>query len=163
MKLAGNNKPVICSSCRQPPMVRDPQPDYVDFEADYAGPLAKLDPQSDVNVYVDNIVICEDCVRKAAQMLGMDHVERYRGEIEAKDGYIAELEKEGTKKDRAISDLSYTVGTLIDHPVKRPAGKPQLRGPESHQSEVKALRSARAKAEKISKAKRKVASGADGK
>ena len=139
-------------------MVREPQPEYVDFEAMYEGPIV-TDPQSEVTPYLDKIVICEDCVRQSAQLLGMDHVERYQSELEAAREVIKEFERESRKKDRAISDLTHTVGTLIDHPVKRPAGKPQLQGPESHQEEIKQLRSNRSKAEKISKAKRKVASG----
>lgn len=161
MRLAGADKPIRCSVCFQPPMVREPQPEYVDFEAVYEGPVV-TDPQSEVTPYLDKIVICEDCVREGARLLGMDHVERYQAELEAAREQLKESEREARKKDRAISDLTHTVGTLIDHPVKRPAGKPQLQGPESHEKEIKQLRSNRSKAEKISKAKRKVVSGADG-
>ena len=62
------------------------------------------------------------------------------------------LQKEVDEKDRMVSDLSHTVGALIDNPVKRPAGRPQLRGPATHENQIKALRSHTAKTSKKSKA-----------
>jgi hypothetical protein len=135
-------------------MAFDPRPEFVDFGSAFDGPVIDDPNAPEEKVYVDKIVVCEDCVSQASRLLGFDKVERYQNELEALGEHVLSLEKQVKAKDRAISDLTHTVGTLIDHPVKRPAGKPQLQGPETHQDEVKKLRSSRAKAEKISKAKR---------
>ena len=141
-------------------MVSDPQPEYVNFESAYDGPVID-DPNSTVKTYIDKIVVCEDCVRQGASLLGMDHVERYSSELEAQKGYIAELEKEITSKDKVISDLTYTVGTIMDHPVKRTSGRPTLRAPETHEQEMKEYRKRRANAAKVSKAKKESSNGAN--
>lgn len=161
-RLCGADAPTVCAVCLQPPMAFDPRPEFVDFGSAFDGPVIDDPNAPGEKVYVDKIVVCENCVKDGARLLGLDHVERYQQELEALGEYIMGLEKQVKAKDRAISDLTHTVGTLIDHPVKRPAGKPQLKGPESHEEEVKNLRSTRAKAEKISKAKRKSANGSNG-
>lgn len=163
MKLCGNDLPVVCAVCLQPPMAFDPRPEYVDFGSAYDGPVIDDPNAPSEQVYIDKIIICEDCVKQAARLLGLDNVERYQQELEALGEQAIGLQKQIKEKDRAISDLSHTVGTLIDHPVKRPAGRPQLQGPDSHEAEIKNLRSNRSKAEKISKAKRKAANGSNGK
>lgn len=163
MKLCGPDTPIVCAVCLQPPMASDPRPEYVDFGTAYDGPVVS-DPNAEGNqVYIDKIVVCEHCVKQAARLLGLDHVERYQQELEALGENVVELQQELQTKDRAISDLTHTVGTLIDHPVKRPSGRPQLQGPETHEKEIKELRTTRAKASKISKAKKKASSnGSDG-
>lgn len=131
--------------------------EYVDFEAAYDGPVID-DPNADhVKVYLDKVVICESCVAEAARLLGMEYQDDAREHTAAIEAYCDQLEAEVKTKDRAISDLTHTVGTLIEHPVKRPAGKPQLRGPDDKKAEIKKLRSNRAMAEKVSKSRRKAA------
>lgn len=130
--------------------------EYVNFESAYDGPVID-DPNSTVKVYLDKVVICESCVAEAARLLGMEYQTDSREHLAAVEAYCEQLEAEVKTKDRAISDLSHTVGTLIEHPVKRPAGKPQLRGPDDKKAEIKELRSNRSRAEKVSKAKRKAA------
>lgn len=163
MRLCGNDTPTVCAVCLQPPMAFDPRPEYVDFGSAYDGPVIDDPNAPSEQVYIDKIVICEDCVKQGARLLGLDNVERYQQELEALGEQILGLQKQVKEKDRAISDLSHTVGTLIDHPVKRPAGRPQIKGPETHEEEVKNLRSNRAKSEKISKARKKATNGSNGK
>jgi hypothetical protein len=160
MKLCGNDLPVVCSVCLQPPMAFNPRPEFVNFESAFDGPVIDDPNAADNKVYIDKIVICEDCVKQGARLLGLDNIERYESENAALNEHITELEDALVKKDKAISDLTHTVGTLIDHPVKRPAGRPQLRGPETHEDEIKELR---ATGKKVSKPKKKAASGADSK
>lgn len=153
MKLCGNDLPIVCAVCLQPPMAFDPRPEFVDFGSAYDGPVIDDPNAADNKVYIDKIVICESCVKQGARLLGLDNVERYQQELEALGETVIELQAEVEAKDRAISDLSHTVGTIIDNPVKRPPGRPQLRGPQTHETKVKQLRSNRAKAEKAKKAK----------
>lgn len=162
MRLANGDLPTICSVCRQSPaLYQGAKPEYVNMEAAYDGPV--VDQGEHVpGVYVENIVICEHCVEQAAELIGMERTEVLREHVTAMEAHMDQLEAEVQEKDRAISNLSHTVGTLLDNPVKRPAGRPQLQGPESHEAQIKELRSSRSKAEKAAKAAKKVASGADG-
>jgi hypothetical protein len=164
MRLTGADNPTVCTVCLQPPMAFDPRPEFVDFESAYDGPVID-DPNAEgAHVYLDKIIICEHCVKQAARLLGLDNVERHVAEKEALVERTVELEHEIADKDKAISHLTHTVGTLIDHPVKRPAGKPQIVGPESHEDELKSVRASRARGSKVSKGKKKAAaSGANGK
>jgi hypothetical protein len=157
-----NDLPTICSSCRQSPARESggPKLGYVDFQAQYDGPVVNNpDNPTETPVYVENIVICENCIREAAALIGMadsEAMDEYRVQAEA---HMDQQDAEIKEKDRAISNLSHTVGTLLDHPVKRPAGRPQLVGPESHEEQIADLRSKRSRKERVAKA---LTSGADG-
>ena len=134
--------PTICSVCRQPPAAYEPKLTYVNAESAYDGPVVKDEANPHVpGVYVENIVICELCVREMARLLPDSYEAQAVEAHEAWKSYSENLEEEIAEKDRAISDLTYTVGTLIDKPVKRRPGRPQLRGPESHEDTIKELRS----------------------
>ena len=161
MRLVNGDLPTICSVCRQPPSAypEGKVPEYVNMESAYDGPVVDQGPNVP-GVYVENIVVCADCVRQSAELLGMENVDRLREHVSALEAHIDQLEAGQKAKDRAISDLSHTVGTLIDTPVKRPPGRPHFQGPDTHEGEIKKLRSARAKAEKAAKAS-KVAGGAN--
>jgi hypothetical protein len=129
-------------------MAFDTRPEFVDFGTAFDGPVID-DPNVEGNqVYIDKIVVCENCVKQAANLLGLDHVERYQNELEALSDHAVSLQKEVDEKDRLVSDLSHTVGALIDNPVKRPAGRPQLRGPETHEKQIKDLRKTKANGSK---------------
>jgi hypothetical protein len=143
-------------------MAFNPRPEFVDFGSAFDGPVID-DPNAEGNqVYIDKIVVCEHCVKQAARLLNLDDVSKHMAENETLAEEITQLDQEIVKKDKAIADLTHTVGTLLDHPVKRPAGRPQLRGPETHEEEIKDLRSSRARANKVSKAKKKASNGSNG-
>lgn len=157
-----NDLPTICSSCRQSPARESGRPKlaYIDFQAQYDGPVVPNPHNpSETPVYVENIVMCENCVRAAGRMLGMEDAEamdEYRAQAEA---HMDQQDAEIKAKDRAISNLSHTVGTILDHPVKRPAGRPQLTGPESHGEQLADMRSKQSRKERMAKAMAGDASG----
>lgn len=150
-----NDLPTICSSCRQSPARESDRPklSYVDFQAQYDGPVVPNPANpTETPVYVENIVICENCIREAGRLLNMEDAEvmaEYRAQAEA---HMDQQDAEIKAKDKAISNLSHTVGTILDYPVKRPAGRPQLVGPYSHQKEIKEMRSKRNRKERVAKA-----------
>ena len=155
------SEPTICSVCRQPPSAyqHEDRPGYVDMESAYDGPVVKVSDTMP-GVYVENIVICEVCIRSAARMIGMTDEKGTSDFVAALEADNDQLRAEEESMRRAISNLSWTVGYLIDHPISRPKGKPVFKGPDTHKAQIKELGSARLKAEKASKA-RKAASGAD--
>lgn len=160
MKIApSNDLPTICSVCRQSPAAHNPKITYVNMDSAYDGPVVKEDslgnpivPEGEPGVYVEAIVICEHCVIESARLLGYDKVDELQDDLAEMDAYIGHLEAEIKEKDKSISDLSHTVGTLIDTPVKRPPGRPVLRGPDSHEDQIKDMRSKEAQKGRLSKA-----------
>ena len=160
MRLCEGDLPTICSVCRQPPStyLEGQVPEYVNMESAYDGPVVRISDNIPP-VYVENIVVCEDCVKAAAGLLGMEDTGPLSEHVSGLEAYTDQLEAEVKEKDATISDMGHTIGTLLDKPVKRPGRRPQLKGPASHDKEMKELRSARTKAER---ARKKVASGADG-
>ena len=160
MRLCEGDLPTICSVCRQPPStyLEGQVPEYVNMESAYDGPVVRISDNIPP-VYVENIVICEGCVKAAARLLGMEDTGPLSEHVSGLEAYADQLEAEVKSKDAVISDLTHTVGVLMDKPVKRPNRRPQLKGPESHEKELKEMRSDRAKSERVRK---KAASGADG-
>jgi hypothetical protein len=162
MRLAQGQLPTVCSVCLQSPAAYNEKPEYVNFESAYDGPVVK-DPEraeTEAGVYVEKIVVCEHCMKEAAGLLGYTDNADAEKRADAWREYAGQLEDEVEVKDRAICNLEYTVGALIDKPVKRKTGRPQFKGPESHEAEIKEMRSRQSRSEKI---KKKAASGADGK
>lgn len=154
--------PVACSVCLQPPMVHDHSLRYVDFEVAHEGPVVtrhgdNVSPEQTVRIPIDDLVICEQCLAAGAKLIGMEVSEDVRVQLKTKDERIKELEGEIKAKDRAISNLDYSMGVFIEHPVRRPKGAPKITGPETHSADVKKQRSRRAMAAKVKKTKEKVA------
>lgn len=157
MKLCSSTDlPTICSVCRQPPVAHAPdkRPQYVNFEAGYDGPVVGHNEAEGAQVYVENIVICEHCLAEAGRLIGLSPEKELVEHVTSLEAYCEQLEAGNREKDRAISNLNYTVSTLLDHPVKRPAGKPQFRGPDERKDELKSLSRRRQKTERIAKAKK---------
>lgn len=64
MKLA-HSAPPICLACG----CAKPHARHIDFEAAYDGPTFREDGAV---VTVDDLMVCEDCLREAAQLLAID-------------------------------------------------------------------------------------------
>lgn len=142
-------KPAHCSVCLQAPSVRDPQLEFVDFEASWDGPVItrngeEVSPEQFAPVPIDDLIVCEECLRSAAKLIGMEQAEELRARVAELEGTVTERDVEIKAKDSMISHLEKTVGEAIDHPVKRPQGKPTFKGPESHDAELAQMRKARA-------------------
>jgi hypothetical protein len=153
-------KPVVCSVCLQPPMVRDNELVYVDFEVFYDGPVVtrygeRAESGQTVAHPVDDLIICEECLRAGAALIGLADSEKTDAVIDDMRAEIDALKKEISAKDKAVADLEFSMGVAIDYPVKRPARPPRVMGPKSHDDEVKRLRSTKRKADKISKTMKK--------
>src|SRR4051812_33537889 len=70
--------PTHCSSCFQ----QKPQQRHVDFSAFWDGPVfGDQEVAGGRKVVIDDLILCDDCVRAAAELLGFADVEREREEI----------------------------------------------------------------------------------
>ena len=129
MRLA-DPKPPFCAACFQ-----HSTDTHVDFEASYDGPVIEKDG---IKTPVDDLILCESCVRSAANLLGMLDPEMLLKLIQDAEGEIRELRNEVEKKDKVISDLTYTNGALAEFPVKRRQGRPHFKGvPQEVKDELK--------------------------
>lgn len=153
MKLS-DPKPVACSVCLQPPML-NPDQRFVDFEVVHEGPVINRygedKPENFTAMPLDDLHICEECLRAGAKLIGMEGAEDIRDQLAQKNAELEALRVELKDKDAAISNLTYTVGTLVDHPIKRPTGKPKIVGPEDKADELAEVRKRRRIASSVSK------------
>lgn len=89
-----------CSSCGG----HYPDRVYVDFDAAYDGGTIKLD-DSTVPYSIDDNIMCEDCVREGAQMIGMVDGEESKARI-------AELEEQVETRDELLKDQDEAIKGL---------------------------------------------------
>lgn len=137
----------------------DPDQRFVDFEVAHDGPVVSRyghdAPENFTAMPVDDLHICESCLRAGAKLIGMEGAEDIRDQLAQKQAELDGLMVELADKDRAISNLHYTVGVLVDHPIKRPTGKPKIVGPDDKEKELTEHRKRRNVAAQVSKAHKK--------
>lgn len=106
-------KPALCAACFQ----AKPESVFVDCHADYDGPTFRDDAGGLQSI--EDLKLCEDCVREAALVLALD-VQPVRE---------TELERDQAREDAeswreyALS-LETTYGNRPE-PIKRPPGRPR--------------------------------------
>lgn len=145
MRIAQKTPPA-CACCGQPHMVSGGQ--WVDFEAAWDGPVLDTgEGNSRVAVSIDDLVVCEKCVRQAGELIGLENAPDLRGQISEQRKEIEELRKEVRAKDRTISNMNATVETAIKFPIHRPSGKPKITGPKEVDEGLKKLRLSRKQSE----------------
>ena len=147
MRLA-DPRPPYCACCYQAPTV-DQRKVYVDYEAAYDGPVI---PGASEPVVIDDMILCEDCVKAAARLVGYEPGADLRGEISEKNKKILELEQEIRAKDKAIVHLNDTIDGVIDFPIKRPGGKSRITGPDNRKDELAQVRKSRTRSQRAKKA-----------
>lgn len=108
--------PAYCASCFNKPEGR-----CVDFEAAYDGPVIP----GAVNHPVDDLIICEDCLVEALQILDPQNLKET---IKSLEQILKDQQSELDAKDRMIQGFRSTTNELVEHPVKVFRGKPTLEG-----------------------------------
>jgi len=97
--------PAFCSGCH------GQTPDYrhIDFESYWDGPV--LDLANGMKQCIDDLILCEQCVKEAAHMLGwMDakrqqlETKRLQDELETAQQNIAKLERHSRALAAALQD-----------------------------------------------------------
>jgi hypothetical protein len=113
--------PVVCSSCFGQYTDRR----HVDFGAAWDGPMVPPDQSvaGGKMVSVDDLVICEECLRFAATLIGM-------GDVQERDDRIDRLNERltdtGQRLGKALDALEKTkVALAANEQVKRPPGRPR--------------------------------------
>jgi hypothetical protein len=92
--------PFACSSCAH----RWQDRQHVDFEAAWDGPVLEGFERKD-NIPLDDLIVCEECVREAAQLLGLTA----RGDLKALKEDNKRLEAELADARSRLRDLAHAV------------------------------------------------------
>lgn len=128
MKLA-DITPTYCSSCH----CQNAELRHVDFEAYWDGPVLG----DDVKVPIDDLVLCEDCLKAGGLLIGLIDNKAMRTEnfelgraLDAKNEEIEEMRK-------VISDLEHTLGITLSGKIRRGSGRPAFRVPENLKDQVR--------------------------
>lgn len=112
-----DRRPPYCAGCFQAK-----QCGFVDFDAAYDGPVI---PGTPTPVPIDDLILCEDCVRRAAELLDLHGEEKTIRELEQ---IVLDQQAEIAAKDKIIVGAKATIEELVDHPVAKAPGKPALVG-----------------------------------
>jgi hypothetical protein len=107
------SKPAFCSAC----FASKPDATFVDFGAAYDGPAIRDDAGTIQRI--DDLIVCEDCVREGALQLAL--LVQPTREIELE----RDAAREAAKEWRAYAE---TLEETVAHrpaPIKRPPGRPR--------------------------------------
>lgn len=129
--------------------------DWVDFESSFDGPVIETGGETGrVPIAIDDLYLCEKCVRDAAGLVGMEFAPDLRGQVSEQRKQIEALEQEIRAKDRALYAANKTVEAAIKWPISKPTGKVGLAGPPEVAPEIAQLKKSRKRSEARSGANR---------
>lgn len=119
MKLA-NTPPAYCSSCFN----QDPQALHVDMEAYWDGPVTEPKGDGHDAVAIDDLILCEACVREAASLLpeyapAQAELEEIKRDYRALFDFAKQLQETNATMAEALS-----MRVHVKAPAK--AGKPAV-------------------------------------
>lgn len=126
--------PVACAACGG----QYPRRRHVDFEVAYDGPTFSTNPDDPANplrVAIDDLVICEDCMEAAANVLGFVKDAALRDENKELGQLLEEREAEIARLNKHVRDLTFTVDYVAKHPPKTEGGRPAVRIPTPEEIE----------------------------
>lgn len=122
--------PAACSCCYQ----AKPDQPHVDFEVAYDGPTipgqviqGDGDVTNGVPVVIDDLILCEQCLRSAAGLVGMVNPDETQAELEQ----LRESNRLLTEKLRGQEDYTSKLQTALGakpEPARKPARKPATAG-----------------------------------
>lgn len=123
MKIA--DRILYCSACRGQYLDRQ----HVDFEAYYDGPVITEDEVIEgVKTYtaIDDLVLCEKCLRGAGELIGLFPAEELKKENEELGEAVELAHQQVIERDELISDLQHTIKKLSDDTFQRPQRRPKM-------------------------------------
>lgn len=116
--------PPLCSAC----FISKIDQKFVDFEVFWDGPVVPLEGKHDErfakpSVAIDDLFICEDCMKQAAGLIGLGDVEEAVAELEGLRAEVLELRRERLESNKRLEAVS---GALEGRKaVPKPESKPK--------------------------------------
>jgi hypothetical protein len=129
--------PIYCSAC----LGQYPNRRHVDFDAEcdrgYAETIvqgkSQGEPISQLPIQMDDLILCEDCLRNGAEVIGMIDGKSLEAELEALKRKNELLEKRAEKAENYADRLEEGLTKLREKPVRvdhrqKPRRTPDLEG-----------------------------------
>ena len=128
MKLAAIS-PSRCSSCHG----QYPERQHVDFDAYWDGPV--IDENNGMKQAIDDLIICEDCLKAAATLIGMVEDKQM-----VKENY--ELGKAVEKKQETIDQQNIMIANL-EHTLEKAMKNEDIKQPQGRRPAIQVPEGAR--------------------
>lgn len=119
MAKIAESAPPACAVCHG----QYPDRRHVDFEVAYDGPV--LDGAA--RVMIDDLIMCEDCLRIGARLVGLIDAPGLRGKLDGRQQEIERLEAALLERDAYVTQLEQTLAAKPKPPA--PAAAPRRRTP----------------------------------
>lgn len=94
----------ICSKC----LMTNVGEEYVDLEGTYEGPTVAQVTSEGVPIppfVIDDLILCESCLREAAALIGLGDVSESAAELEALRAEVLELRKARVEAERRLEAI----------------------------------------------------------
>lgn len=117
--LHGPERPLHCSNCFGQEACR-----HVEFPAAFDGPvvnqLAVVTEPGVEAIAIDDLVLCERCLKVAAKIIGFVYAPDLVAELDAEREKTAKLEAELSDSNRALSDMHVAHRALVARRAAHP-------------------------------------------
>jgi hypothetical protein len=118
MKLASSI--TYCASCHGQYLDRK----HVDFDAYYDGPV--IDTAGDIKVSIDDLIICDECLKNAGALVGLFPAEDLKTENQELGEALEAHEEHAKALEALISDMENTLSKFTSEKIQRPARRPRF-------------------------------------
>lgn len=124
--------PYVCSSCGG----QYPERRHVDFQAAWDGPtfregvaVAEGDVRTNLTVAIDDLIICENCLRDAGMLVGLDDAHVLHGRFDVAQEKIRDLSERLAGQADYIAKLEAAAAARgrLEETLGRPHGKGRQR------------------------------------
>ena len=112
--------PPYCSSCFQ----AKPNLLHIDFEATFDGPM--INPTDGISISVDNLIICLDCMARAAHLAGFSKQSDLKQENNELGEAVESLSAQLEERDTIIDDQKKLMNKFMDEKIIRRPGRPKV-------------------------------------
>lgn len=120
------NMPIYCSAC----FGQNPDARHIDFDA--AADRGYGDTDNGLKISMDDLILCEECVKAGAVLLGMMDTETFQGRLHSLEH---RLEEEKRRAEKATEYADRMEDALAHRPGELKVGRPRGR-PRAHREEV---------------------------
>lgn len=122
--LHGEEKPMRCSNCFGQEACR-----HVEFPAAFDGPVVNqfavvTEPGVDA-IAIDDLVLCERCLKLAAKILGFVHAPELVDELRATRDKLTTTEAQLADSNRALADMHQAHRSLVQRRQRNDYRKPE--------------------------------------
>jgi hypothetical protein len=110
--------PAVCSACHN----SQPELRHVDFDAEYDGPVIGGGPEAR-GIAVDDLILCERCIRDAGRLVGLEPIGDTAATIEALQSQLLAAGDWNSQLGKYVWSLQEALASRPDSLPSRPRGR----------------------------------------